>query len=75
MQAFHPYFVDKLPYLLAVVELEEQPGLKVTTNLVDVAENQVWCGLAVEVVFSEVCPGFALPFFRPARAAVTEAVR
>jgi uncharacterized OB-fold protein len=69
MQAFHPYFVDKLPYLLAVIELEEQAGLKVTTNLVEVEEDKVWCGLPVEAVFTEVCPGFVLPFFRPARAA------
>jgi uncharacterized OB-fold protein len=66
MQAFHPYFVDKLPYLLAVIELEEQAGLKVTTNLVEVAEDKVWCGLPVEAVFTEICPGFVLPFFRPA---------
>ena len=39
MQAFHPYFVDKLPYYLAVVELEEEPGLKMTTNLVDVHDR------------------------------------
>jgi uncharacterized OB-fold protein len=77
MQAFHPYFVDKLPYLLAVVELDEQPGLKVTTNLVDVAEDKVWCGLPVEVVFTEICPGLVLPFFRPASsvpAALTDTV-
>jgi hypothetical protein len=64
MQAFHPYFVDKLPYLLAVVELEEQAGLKVTTNLVGMTEEQVRCGMPLEVVFTEVVPGFTLPFFR-----------
>jgi uncharacterized OB-fold protein len=72
MQAFHPYFVDKLPYLLAVIELEEQPGLKVTSNLVDVTEEKVWCGLPVEVDFREVHPGFVLPFFRPSTATDAE---
>jgi len=66
MQAFHPYFVDKLPYLLAVVELDEQPGLKVTTNLVDLSPEAVRCGLPVEVVFRDIAPGFVLPCFRPA---------
>src|SRR5690348_3001400 len=33
-KAFHPFFVDRLPYLLAVVELVEQPGLRLLTNLV-----------------------------------------
>jgi hypothetical protein len=68
MQAFHPYFVDKLPYLMAVVELEEEPGLKITTNLIDVEPDQVKCGMAVEVAFTEVVPGFTLPLFRPARS-------
>src|ERR1700761_2682377 len=27
VQPFHPYFVDKVPYCLAVIELVEQPGL------------------------------------------------
>jgi uncharacterized protein len=66
MQAFHPYFVDKLPYYLAVVELEEEPGLKMTTNLVDVDEDRLRGGIAVEVAFTEVVPGFVLPMFRPA---------
>jgi uncharacterized protein len=64
-QAFHPYFADRLPYLLAVVELEEEPGLKVTTNLTDVGDHQLHCGLPVELTFQEVAPGFVLPLFRP----------
>lgn len=66
VQAFHPYFVDKLPYLLAVVELEEEAGLKVTTNLVGAQDVPVRCGMAVEATFEEVAPGFVLPLFRPA---------
>src|ERR1700761_2373509 len=27
-QAFHPYWADRLPYVLIVVDLEEQPGLR-----------------------------------------------
>jgi uncharacterized OB-fold protein len=64
-QAFHPYFADKLPYLVAVVELDEQPGLRLTSNLVEVDEAAVRCGMAVEVAFTEVVPGFVLPQFRP----------
>jgi uncharacterized protein len=66
MQAFHPYFVDKLPYVLAVVELDEQPGLRLTTNLVDHDGVDLRVGLRVEVVFREVGEGGAvLPLFRP----------
>jgi uncharacterized OB-fold protein len=64
MQAFHPYFVDKLPYVVAVVELVEQPGLRLTTTVVDCAEGDLEVGLPVEVLFDEVVPGLKLPLFR-----------
>ena len=65
MQAFHPYFVDRIPYVLAVVELPEEPGLRLTTNIVDCPEERLAIGMAVEVVFTEVAPGLTLPLFRP----------
>jgi uncharacterized OB-fold protein len=65
MQAFHPYFVDRLPYTLAVVELEEEPGLKVTTTLVGCDEADLKVGLPVELELTDVGYGLTLPFFRP----------
>jgi uncharacterized OB-fold protein len=66
MQAFHPYYVDRLPYVLAVVELAEEPGLRMTTNIVDCGEADLKIGMAVEVAFTEVGPDLVLPLFRPA---------
>ena len=37
-KAFHPFFVDRVPFLLATVELEEQAGLMLLSNLVGAAE-------------------------------------
>ncbi|MGE0795659.1 MAG: Zn-ribbon domain-containing OB-fold protein [Acidimicrobiia bacterium] len=68
LQPFHPYFRDKIPYDLAVVELEEQEGLKLVTNIVDIPPEDVRVGLPVEVAFREVAPGLTLPLFRPAGA-------
>lgn len=65
MQAFHPYFVERIPYVLAVVELDEEPGLRLTTNVVDCPEGDLRVGLPVEVVFTEVAEGLTLPLFRP----------
>lgn len=65
-QAFHPYFEDKLPFVIAVVELEEQPNLKLITNLVDFADEQLEVGAAVEVTFRPLNDDFNLPVFRPA---------
>ena len=65
-QAFHPFWIDKIPYILANVELVEQEGLKMMSNIIDCPEDQLKAGLALEVVFKEVAPGLTLPLFRPA---------
>ncbi|WP_238428948.1 Zn-ribbon domain-containing OB-fold protein [Frankia nepalensis] len=64
--AFHPFWKDKVPYTIAVVELAEQPGLGVTTNIVDCPEKLLRVGLPVEATFVETAPGLTLPMFRPA---------
>ncbi len=64
-QAFHPYFADKLPFVLAVVELDDQPGLKMITNIVDVDTDSVKVGDRVEVTFNPLGDEFMLPVFRP----------
>jgi uncharacterized OB-fold protein len=68
VQAFHPYFVDKLPYTLAVVELEEQPGLRITTNMVDTEEAALRTGMPVKLAWREVAPDLTLPMFTKANA-------
>jgi len=65
-QAFHPWFESRLPYLLAVVELEEQRNLRLVTNLVEVEEADVEIGMPLEVTFEHLAPGVDLPVFRPA---------
>lgn len=69
VQAFHPWFEARLPYILAVVELEEQPNLKLVTNLVECREEEVEVGMPVEVTFEQVTAEIVLPMFRPALGA------
>jgi uncharacterized OB-fold protein len=66
--AFHPYWADKVPYVVAVVQLNEQPGLRLMTNIVDCPEESLRVGLPVEVAFKEAAPGLTLPVFRPGSA-------
>jgi uncharacterized OB-fold protein len=68
MQAFHPYYVDKIPYVVAVVELDAEPGLRLTTNIVECEEEDLHTGLRVEVVWTEVASDLVLPMFRPVAA-------
>jgi uncharacterized protein len=67
-QPFHPFWVDKIPYTLATVELAEQPRLMFLTQIVDCPEDELEAGMPLEVTFVEQTPELTLPFFRPARA-------
>ena len=53
------------PYVIAVVELEEQSGLRIPTNLVEVELDLVHCGMPVSVRF-ELQGGIHVPLFAPA---------
>ena len=66
VQPFHPFYVDRIPYVVATVELVEQPGLMFMSQIVDCAEEDLRIGLPLEVVFEQLGPGLTLPFFTPA---------
>jgi hypothetical protein len=53
------------PYVIAIVELVEQPGLRLTTNLVNIEPDAVACGMAVQVHFEQVDDVW-FPLFEPA---------
>lgn len=67
-QPFDPYFATHLPYVLAVVELVEQPGLKMVTNVVDCPKDELRIDMPLRVTFREVAPGCTLPLFAPLSA-------
>ena len=52
------------PYLVAIVELPEQPGLRLTTNLVNCELEDARIDMPVRVVFEER-DGVWLPLFEP----------
>jgi len=52
--------------VVAIVELEEQAGLRLTTNLVGCAPADVAIGMPVRVVFEDAGDGVFLPLFEPA---------
>ncbi len=61
-QAWLPGFDP--PYVVAIVELPEQEGLRLTTNLVNCALDDVRIGMPVQVVF-EQWEDVWLPLFEP----------
>lgn len=64
-RATHPAFADRVPYVIAIVELEEGP--KLTTNVVDAEPTDVTIGMAVEATFEDV-GDVTLVHFRPVRS-------
>jgi uncharacterized OB-fold protein len=63
VHAYHPAMADRIPYFLAIVELAEQPGLKLLSNVVDCDESELRVDAPVEVTFREVAPKLVLPQF------------
>jgi hypothetical protein len=48
---YHPYFKDRLPYIVAVVTLKEGP--EITTNIVDADVSDVAIGMPVRIIISD----------------------
>lgn len=58
-----PGFADEVPYVFAIVELEEGP--RMTANVLDVDPEDVVVGMPVEVTFTPISDEIALPQFKP----------
>jgi uncharacterized OB-fold protein len=54
------------PYVVAIVEIAEQPGLRLMTNIVGCEIDDVEIGMQVKVRFEELEDGAWLPLFEPA---------
>ena len=57
-------FEDRLPFIIVVVELAEQEGLRILSNLIGASPEEIRIGGAVEVVFTRLDSGVTLPHFR-----------
>lgn len=55
------------PYVVAIVEIEEQPGLRLTTNIVKCSPDRVQIGMPVRVRF-EQHEDVYVPLFEPAKS-------
>ena len=65
-RAPHPGFAGDVPFVTAIVELEEGP--KMATNIVmdDPTPEKLQIGMALEVTFEHITDTIALPKFKPA---------
>ncbi len=63
----HPGFRDDLPYITAIVELEE--GVRIPSQVIGIEPDPdlLHIGMQLEVAFEEIDESITLPKFRPAR--------
>ena len=66
-RVYHPAFAGEVPYVVALVELDEGPRL--LTNIVGVPPEKVACDMPVRVVFDDYGGDVAVPKFTPRDAA------
>lgn len=63
-RAFHRALADYVPYVLAVIELDDADGARLVSNVVDMDPDEVQVGLRVEVVWDRAGEA-VVPRFRP----------
>lgn len=65
--AFEPGFKEEIPYVYALIELDEGP--LISSNILDIDPGQVKVGMPVEIVYEDhPTEGFTLPKFRPVKS-------
>lgn len=64
-RAYHPAWQDEIPYVTALVQLDEGPRLYTNLVGVDLDPTKIQCEMPVEVTFEDVTEEITLPKFRP----------
>lgn len=63
-----PAFQERAPLLVVLVELEDDPSLRMVGNLLDCDPERVAIGMPVEVIFETVTDEVTLPQWKPVSA-------
>ena len=58
---------DQLPYNISLIELEEQQGLRICSNVLNIAPEDIYIDMPVQVTFMPTVdePEIVLPMFIP----------
>jgi len=57
-----------LPYVIAVIALEDAGGVRMISNVVEVEPERLEIGMPVELVWEDMSPDLAIPRFRPRKS-------
>ena len=61
-RVYRPAFAEDVPYVVALIELDEGPRL--LSNIMGVTHDQVKCDMRVEVVFDDYDEEISIPKFK-----------
>jgi uncharacterized protein len=64
--AVHPGLADRIPFNVALVEFPDAPGVRLITNVVDAAPDELSVGLPVRLHWEDLSNGTTLPRFEKA---------
>lgn len=67
--ASHPAVEKMLPYVVAVVDFPQMPGVRLITNLTDIDPKKVSIGMPCTLWWDDVGDGMFIPRFRPVETA------
>lgn len=63
---YRPIAADQqLPFIVAVIALEDSGGLRIISNVVDTDPGDLAIGMPVELVWEDMSADLAIPRFRP----------
>ncbi len=68
-QALVPFLRGAVPYVVAVIELEGAPGVRLISNVIDVDPALVKIGMPVRVAWDDIDDNVTIPRFVPADGA------
>ena len=63
-RVYQPAFARDVPYVVALIELDEGP--RMLSNVIDVDPDKVRCGMRVVVTFDDIAADISVPRFSPA---------
>jgi uncharacterized OB-fold protein len=61
--SFHPAFTP--PYVIALIDLDDVPGVRMYTNILGVEPEAVSIGMPVQATFEDIGDGMLIPQFTP----------
>ena len=60
-----PQFSEDVPYIVAIIELEEGP--RMMSNVLEMSHEDIRIDMPVEIVFEDVTESVTIPKFRPVK--------